>query len=92
MVSEWFFRVRAAMGGRRALMQARGAGAGTGRGVQRPLSGLDFRAWRNSHGNFTPVMFVAAFLASVSGDVVARLLDERAAGVPFDRDWGTFEV
>lgn len=71
MVSE-LFRVREGEGERRALMSA-GAGAGLGAAFNAPLSGVVF-VLEELHGNFTPVMFVAAFLASVSGDVVARLL------------------
>ncbi len=71
MVSEWF-KVRVGDGERRALMSA-GAGAGLGAAFNAPLSGLVF-VLEELHGNFTPVMFVAAFLASVSGDIVARLL------------------
>lgn len=70
-VSEWF-HVRPGDGERRALMSA-GAGAGLGAAFNAPLSGVVF-VLEELHGNFTPVMFVAAFLASVSGDVVARLL------------------
>jgi len=71
MVSE-VFKVREGEGERRALMSA-GAGAGLGAAFNAPLSGVVF-VLEELHGNFTPVMFVAAFLASVSGDVVARLL------------------
>lgn len=71
MVSQ-LFRVREGEGERRALMSA-GAGAGLGAAFNAPLSGVVF-VLEELHGNFTPVMFVAAFLASVSGDVVARLL------------------
>lgn len=71
MVSE-LFKVREGEGERRALMSA-GAGAGLGAAFNAPLSGVVF-VLEELHGNFTPVMFVAAFLASVSGDVVARLL------------------
>jgi CIC family chloride channel protein len=70
-VSEWF-HVRPGDGERRALMSA-GAGAGLGAAFNAPLSGVVF-VLEELHGNFTPVMFVAAFLASVSGDVVARML------------------
>ncbi len=65
------FRVRVGEGERRALISA-GAGAGLAAAFNAPLSGLVF-VLEELHGNFTPVMFVAAFLASVSGDVVARL-------------------
>jgi len=71
MVSE-LFRVRAGEGERRALISA-GAGAGLAAAFNAPLSGLIF-VLEELHGNFTPVMFIAAFLASVSGDVVSRLL------------------
>jgi CIC family chloride channel protein len=71
MVSDWF-KVKVGEGERRALMSA-GAGAGLAAAFNAPLSGLIF-VLEELHGAFTPVMFVAAFLASVSGDVVARLL------------------
>jgi chloride channel protein, CIC family len=71
MVSE-LFRVKVGEGERRALMSA-GAGAGLAAAFNAPLSGVVF-VLEELHGNFTPVMFVAAFLASVCGDVVARLL------------------
>ncbi len=70
-VSEWF-NVRRGEGERRALISA-GAGAGLAAAFNAPLSGLVF-VLEELHGNFTPVMFVAAFLASVAGDVVSRLL------------------
>ncbi|SDS20035.1 H(+)/Cl(-) exchange transporter ClcA [Opitutus sp. GAS368] len=73
MVSEWF-HVKIGDGERRALMSA-GAGAGLGAAFNAPLSGLVF-VLEELHGNFTPVMFVAAFLASVTGDIVARLLTD----------------
>ncbi len=57
---------------RRALISA-GAGAGLAAGFNAPLSGLIF-VLEELHGSFTPVVFVAAFLASVTGDVVTRLL------------------
>lgn len=71
MVSEWF-KVKAGEGERRALISA-GAGAGLSAAFNAPLSGLIF-VLEELHGSFTPVMFVAAFLASVSADVVSRLL------------------
>jgi CIC family chloride channel protein len=71
MVSD-LFKVRSGEGERRALISA-GAGAGLAAAFNAPLSGLIF-VLEELHGNFTPVMFVAAFLASVSGDVVSRLL------------------
>ncbi len=71
MVSEWF-KVKAGEGERRALISA-GAGAGLAAAFNAPLAGLIF-VLEELHGNFTPVMFVAAFLASVSADVVSRLM------------------
>ncbi|MCF7687406.1 MAG: H(+)/Cl(-) exchange transporter ClcA [Cephaloticoccus sp.] len=71
MVSEWF-KVKAGEGERRALMSA-GAGAGLAAAFNAPLSGLIF-VLEELHGSFTPVMFVAAFLASVTADVVSRFL------------------
>uniref|UniRef100_UPI00404927DB H(+)/Cl(-) exchange transporter ClcA n=1 Tax=Cephaloticoccus sp. TaxID=1985742 RepID=UPI00404927DB len=71
MVSEWF-KVKAGEGERRALMSA-GAGAGLAAAFNAPLSGLIF-VLEELHGNFTPVMFVAAFLSSVTADVVSRLM------------------
>ncbi|HEY4302570.1 MAG TPA: H(+)/Cl(-) exchange transporter ClcA [Candidatus Didemnitutus sp.] len=71
MVSD-LFRVKEGEGERRALISA-GAGAGLAAAFNAPLSGLIF-VLEELHGNFTPVMFVAAFLAAVSGDVVSRLL------------------
>lgn len=71
MVSD-MFKVRAGEGERRALISA-GAGAGLAAAFNAPLSGLIF-VLEELHGAFTPVMFVAAFLASVTGDVMARLL------------------
>jgi CIC family chloride channel protein len=66
------FRIRRGEGERRALISA-GAGAGLAAAFNAPLSGLVF-VLEELHGNFTPVLFVAAFLASVSSDIVARLL------------------
>jgi len=66
------FRVRSGEGERRALISA-GAGAGLAAAFNAPLAGVIF-VLEELHGNFTPVMFVAAFLASVSGDVVSRLI------------------
>ena len=71
MVSD-LFKVRSGEGERRALISA-GAGAGLAAAFNAPLSGLIF-VLEELHGNFTPVMFVAAFLASVSADVISRLL------------------
>jgi len=67
-----FFKVKHGEGERRALISA-GAGAGLAAAFNAPLSGLVF-VLEELHGNFTPVMFVAAFLASVSGDVVSRMI------------------
>jgi CIC family chloride channel protein len=71
MTSE-LLRVKVGEGERRALISA-GAGAGLAAAFNAQLSGLIF-VLEELHGNFTPVLFVAAFLASVSGDVVGRLL------------------
>jgi CIC family chloride channel protein len=71
MVSEWF-RVRHGEGERRALISA-GAGAGLAAAFNAPLAGLVF-VLEELQGSFTPVVFVAAFLTSVTGDVVGRLL------------------
>ena len=66
------FRVRVGEGERRALVSA-GAGAGLAAAFNAPLSGLIF-VLEELHGRFTPVMFVAAFLACVSADIACRLL------------------
>lgn len=71
MVSD-LFKVRVGEGERRALISA-GAGAGLAAAFNAPLSGVVF-VLEELHGAFTPVMFVAAFLASVTGDVAGRLL------------------
>jgi CIC family chloride channel protein len=71
MVSEWF-RVKAGEGERKALIAA-GAGAGLAAAFNAPLAGVMF-VLEEVAGNFTPVVFVAAFLASVSADVVGRVL------------------
>jgi CIC family chloride channel protein len=71
MVSTWF-RVRPGEGERRALISA-GAGAGLAAAFNAPLAGLIF-VLEELHGAFTPVIFVAAFLASVTADVVCRVL------------------
>ena len=71
MVSEWF-RVKAGEGERKALIAA-GAGAGLAAAFNAPLAGVMF-VLEELAGNFTPVIFVAAFLASVTADVVGRLL------------------
>ncbi|MGC4015563.1 MAG: chloride channel protein [Luteolibacter sp.] len=71
MVADWF-RVKAGGGERKALISA-GAGAGLAAAFNSPLAGMIF-VLEELQGNFTPVVFVAAFLASVSSDVVSRLL------------------
>jgi CIC family chloride channel protein len=71
MVSTWF-RVRRGEGERRALIGA-GAGAGLAAAFNAPLAGVVF-VMEELQGGFTPVIFVAAFLASVVADVVCRVL------------------
>jgi len=71
MVSRWF-RVQPGEGERKALISA-GAGAGLAAAFNAPLAGLVF-VLEELQGNFTSFGFVAAFLASVSADVVARVL------------------
>lgn len=71
MVSKWF-RVRPGEGERKALICA-GAGAGLAAAFNAPLAGVIF-VLEELHGAFTPVIFVAAFLACVSADVVCRLM------------------
>lgn len=71
MVSEWF-RVKPGEGERKALIAA-GAGAGLAAAFNAPLAGVMF-VLEELAGNFTPIVFVAAFLASVAADVVGRLL------------------
>jgi CIC family chloride channel protein len=70
MVSGWF-RVVRGEGERKALISA-GAGAGLAAAFNAPLAGVIF-VLEELHGSFTPVIFVAAFLASVTADVVCRL-------------------
>lgn len=65
-------RVKSGEGERKALISA-GAGAGLAAAFNAPLAGMIF-VLEELQGNFTPVVFVAAFLASVSADVVGRLL------------------
>lgn len=71
MVSEWF-RVRPGEGERKALIAA-GAGAGLAAAFNAPLAGVMF-VLEELAGSFTPVVFVSAFLASVTADVVGRVL------------------
>jgi len=71
MVAGWF-RVKAGEGERKALISA-GAGAGLAAAFNAPLAGMIF-VLEELQGNFTPVVFVAAFLSSVTADVVGRVL------------------
>ena len=71
LVSEWF-KIRPGEGERRALISA-GAGAGLAAAFNAPLAGMIF-VLEELQGSFTPVVFVAAFLASVTADVVSRVL------------------
>lgn len=71
MVADWF-RVKGGEGERKALVSA-GAGAGLAAAFNAPLAGMIF-VLEELHGNFTPVIFVSAFLAAVTSDVVARAL------------------
>ncbi len=66
------FRVKIGEGERKALISA-GAGAGLAAAFNAPLAGVIF-VLEELHGSFTPVIFVAAFLASVTADVVCRVL------------------
>lgn len=71
MVSKWF-RVRPGEGERKALICS-GAGAGLAAAFNAPLAGVIF-VLEELHGAFTPVIFVAAFLACVTADVVCRVM------------------
>lgn len=71
MVAKWF-RVRPGEGERKALICA-GAGAGLAAAFNAPLAGVIF-VLEELHGAFTPVIFVAAFLACVTADVVCRIM------------------
>jgi CIC family chloride channel protein len=71
MVSEWF-RVKPGEGERKALIAA-GAGAGLAAAFNAPLAGVMF-VLEELAGSFTPVVFVSAFLASVTADIVGRVL------------------
>jgi CIC family chloride channel protein len=75
MVSGWM-RVPQGEGERKALISA-GAGAGLAAAFNAPLAGMMF-VLEELQANLTPVVFVAAFLASVTADVVARLLTSEA--------------
>ncbi|HEU5079636.1 MAG TPA: H(+)/Cl(-) exchange transporter ClcA [Opitutaceae bacterium] len=65
------FKVKRGEGERKALISA-GAGAGLAAAFNAPLAGVVFVV-EELQGNFTPVVFVAAFLASVAADVIARV-------------------
>jgi CIC family chloride channel protein len=65
-------RIKAGEGERKALISA-GAGAGLAAAFNAPLAGMVF-VLEELHGNFTPIIFVSAFLAAVVADVVSRLL------------------
>jgi CIC family chloride channel protein len=71
MVSGWF-RVKQGEGERKALISA-GAAAGLAAAFNAPLASLIF-VIEELAGSFTPVLFVASFLAAVSADVVCRVL------------------
>ncbi|HXA13514.1 MAG TPA: H(+)/Cl(-) exchange transporter ClcA [Opitutaceae bacterium] len=71
MVSDWL-HVKTGEGERKALISA-GAGAGLAAAFNAPLAGMIF-VLEELQGSFTPVVFVAAFLASVVADVVCRVL------------------
>ena len=71
MVSGWF-RVKPGHGERKALISA-GAGAGLAAAFNAPLAGMIF-VLEELQVSLTPVVFVAAFLASVTADVVCRVL------------------
>jgi CIC family chloride channel protein len=71
MVSTWF-RVKRGEGERKALVSA-GAAAGLAAAFNAPLAGMIF-VLEELTGSFTPVVFVASFLAAVSADVVCRVL------------------
>jgi CIC family chloride channel protein len=71
MVSTWF-RVKRGEGERKALISA-GAAAGLAAAFNAPLAGLVF-VLEELNGSFTPVVFVASFLAAVTADVVCRVV------------------
>ena len=71
MVSTWF-RVKQGEGERKALISA-GAAAGLAAAFNAPLAALIF-VLEELSGSFTPVLFVASFLAAVSADVVCRVV------------------
>lgn len=71
MVSTWF-KVKRGEGERKALVSA-GAAAGLAAAFNAPLAGMIF-VLEELTGSFTPVVFVASFLAAVSADVVCRVV------------------
>jgi CIC family chloride channel protein len=71
MVSGWF-RVKQGEGERKALISS-GAAAGLAAAFNAPLAGLIF-VLEELNGRFTPVVFVASFLAAVTADVVCRVV------------------
>jgi chloride channel protein, CIC family len=71
MVSTWF-RVKQGEGERKALISA-GAAAGLAAAFNAPLAAMIF-VLEELSGSFTPVLFVASFLAAVSADVVCRVV------------------
>jgi CIC family chloride channel protein len=71
MVSTWF-RVKRGEGERKALISA-GAAAGLAAAFNAPLAGMMF-VLEELTGSFTPVVFVASFLAAVSADIVCRIV------------------
>ena len=71
MVSGWF-KVKQGEGERRALISA-GAAAGLAAAFNAPLASLIF-VLEELSGSFTPVLFVASFLAAVTADVVCRVV------------------
>jgi CIC family chloride channel protein len=71
MVSGWF-RVKQGEGERKALVSS-GAAAGLAAAFNAPLAGMVF-VLEELNGRFTPVVFVASFLAAVMADVVCRVV------------------
>jgi chloride channel protein, CIC family len=71
LVSAWY-RVKPGEGERRALMSA-GAGAGLAAAFNAPLAGVMF-VLEELHGAFSPIIFIAAFIACVVSSIVAQQL------------------